>query len=161
MMRVETLMSKQVTACSPGDSLEQVANVMWNNDCGCLPVCASVDGGAPQPVGMITDRDICMCGMFQHKPLSELHVADAMSKGIVSCGPGDSLDRAESLMREARIRRLPVLDAAGALIGLITLADIAREAARERSRAAQDVTATEVGDTLAAICEPSAHALAA
>ena len=161
MMNVETLMSTQVTTCSPSDSLEQAANVMWSRDCGSLPVCASADGGAPRPIGMITDRDICMCGMFQHKPLSELHVADAMSKGIVSCGPADPVDRAESLMREARIRRLPVLDATGALVGVITLADIAREAARERSRAAKDVTANEVVDTLAAICEPSAPALAA
>ncbi|MDE2294232.1 MAG: CBS domain-containing protein [Gammaproteobacteria bacterium] len=160
-MNVETLMSKQVTACSPGDSLEQVANVMWARDCGCLPVCTSVDGGAARPVGMITDRDICMCGMFQHKPLGELHVADAMSKRIVSCSPADPVDRAETLMREAQIRRLPVLDETGALVGMITLADIAREAARERMRTAQDVTANEVGDTLAAICEPSAPALAA
>lgn len=60
------------------------------------------------------------------------------------------------MMQEARIRRLPVVDDKGALLGMISLADLAREAARERSSPRKEITETEVGDTLAAICESAA-----
>jgi len=64
-------------------------------------------------------------------------------------------------MRDARIRRLPVLDDQGALLGILSLADLAREAAREQTRAYREVTEVEVNDTLAAICQPSGQSLPA
>jgi CBS domain-containing protein len=125
---------------------------MWDHDCGCLPV---ADGdGVTRVVGVITDRDICMCALFQSKPLQELRVSDAMAKQVQTCRPSDSLADAEKTMREARIRRLPVVDEEGALVGMISLADLAQEAARERAATSQEITETEVSDTLAAICQP-------
>jgi CBS domain-containing protein len=152
-MQVERLMTKQVKSCSPSDTLERAAQLMWDGDCGCLPVCAG--DGINRVVGMITDRDICMSALFEGKALRELTVSGAMAKQLLSCKAGDALTDAEKTMREARIRRLPVLDEQGALIGIIGLADLAREAARERSAAKQEITESEVGDTLAAICESS------
>jgi CBS-domain-containing membrane protein len=64
-------------------------------------------------------------------------------------------------MREARIRRLPVVDGQGALVGMISLADLAQEAARERAATTQEITEGDVGDTLAAICKPLHRQLAA
>ena len=160
MMRVDDLMSRQVKTCVAEDTLEKAAQLMWSNDCGCLPVSAGANG-ATRMVGMITDRDICMHALFQHKPLSDLHVADAMAKKLLSCRPGDPVEHAEELMRSGQIRRLPVIDEQGVLAGLITLGDIAREATRERARPSKDVTATEVGDTLAAICASPPRPLAA
>ena len=64
-------------------------------------------------------------------------------------------------MREARIRRLPVLDGSGSLVGMISLADLAREAYRERMRERKDITETEVGNTLAAIVKSPKEALCA
>jgi len=158
-MRVEQLMTKQVKSCSPEDTLDAAARLMWDNDCGCVPVCTR--DGLDRAVGVITDRDICMAAMFQGKPLQDLRVSDAMCKKLHVCAPRDSLADAEKTMREARIRRLPVVDEQGALIGMIALADLAREAARERATAKQEITETEVGDTLAAICQPAAERLAA
>jgi CBS-domain-containing membrane protein len=158
LMRVEQLMTKQVQSCQPGDTLDHAAQLMWNHDCGCVPVCGG--NGATRTVGVITDRDICMCALFRGQPLRELHVSDAMAKNVSMCRPGDSLAEAERVMREARIRRLPVVDEQGALIGMISLADLAREAAHEQKQVGQEITETEVGDTLAAICEPTGHALA-
>jgi len=152
-------MSKQVKSCSPEDTLDAAARLMWDNDCGCVPVCTR--DGLDRAVGVITDRDICMAAMFQGKPLRDLRVSDAMCKKLQICGPRDSLGEAERIMREARIRRLPVVDEQGGLIGMITLADLAREAARERTTARQEITETEVGDTLAAICQSAGQRLAA
>ncbi len=160
-MRVQDLMTKQVYCCRPEDSLEKAAQLMWDHDCGCIPVCAG-GNGASNTIGVVTDRDICMNALFRGQPLRELRVGDAMAKEIRVCHPDDTLAAAERTMRDAQIRRLPVVDDTGALLGIISLADLAREAARERSNHHRKVTETEVGDTLAGICEsPRPSSLAA
>ena len=158
-MHVEQIMARTVHCCGPQDTLAHAAHLMWDNDCGCLPVVTG--DGEPRVAGMITDRDICMCALFQSRPLQELRVAEAMAKEVHACRPDDSLATAEKTMRQARIRRLPVIDQRGLLVGMISLADLAQEAARERSAKSRAITENEVGDTLAAICEPVARQLAA
>lgn len=64
-MRVDDLMTKQVFSCRPEDSLEHAAQLMWDHDCGCLPVCAGASNGAGKTIGVITDRDICMNALFR------------------------------------------------------------------------------------------------
>jgi CBS domain-containing protein len=158
-MRVEQLMVRPVQSCRPEETLERAAQLMWEGDCGSLPVCGG--NGVIRPVGMITDRDITMCSLFHGKSLRELRVSDAMAKEVRVCRPGDSLADAEAIMREARIRRLPVVGSHGELIGVISLADLALEAVRERKGTRNEITDREVGGTLAAICEPGRpHAIA-
>ncbi|MGC8522595.1 MAG: CBS domain-containing protein [Steroidobacteraceae bacterium] len=158
-MLVENLMTRQVQSCQVGDSLAHAAQLMWQHDCGAIPVCAG--NGAQRVVGVITDRDICMSALFEGKPLKDLRVNEAMSKSVTSVRPSDSLAQAERVMRDSHIRRLPVIDHDGALIGMISLADLAREAIRERSHPRKEVTENDIGNTLAAICEPPRHPLAA
>jgi CBS-domain-containing membrane protein len=105
---------------------------------------------------MITDRDICMAALFQGKALSELPVKDSMAKKVLICNPGQDISSVDRAMREARVRRVPVVDAQGSLVGIVGLADLAREAASERADAEKQITESEIGDTLAAICEPRA-----
>lgn len=158
-MQVEQLMARPVECCRPEDTLARAAQLMWDHDCGCLPVCGG--DGAARVVGVITDRDISMCALFQDKPLRELRVSEAMAKQVQVCRASDTLADAEKTMREARIRRLPVVDEEGTLVGIISLADLAQEAARERTASKQEITETEVGDTLAVICAPLHRELAA
>lgn len=150
-MRVEQLMMRPVRCCRPDDTLAEAAKLMWDHDCGCLPVANAADASV---VGMITDRDICMCALFQNEPLHELTVSQAMAKEVLACRPGDSLADAERTMREARLRRLPVIDDSGVLVGMVSLADLAQQAARESTAAQAQITEIEVGDTLAAISQP-------
>jgi CBS domain-containing protein len=152
-MRVDQLMTQRIQSCRPDDSLERAAQLMWDHDCGCLPVCSG--DGVGRTIGVITDRDICMGALFQGRPLRELHVSDAMARQVLACRPQDSLAQAEKAMRDARIRRLPVLDDQGSLIGMLSLADLAREAVREQTQTPRELTEVEVSDTLAAICEPT------
>jgi CBS-domain-containing membrane protein len=150
-MQVNEIMTRQVQSCHPEDSLERAAQLMWDHDCGCVPVCEASDG-FNRAVGVITDRDICMGALFQGKPLRDLRVRDAMARQLLACQPQHSLEQAAKAMRDARVRRLPVVDDQGALIGMLSLADIAREAAAEQSQPHREVTELEVNDTLAAIC---------
>jgi CBS domain-containing protein len=158
-MQVKKIMTTQVTSCRPDDALDRVAQLMWNHDCGCLPVC--VADGANRVAGVITDRDICMSALFEGKPLRELRVAEAMSRQLYSCRPADSLEDAERTMREAQVRRLPVVDEQGSLVGMVTLADLAREAEREQTLSSPAISGQEIGVTLASICQPPHRQLAA
>ncbi len=151
-MRVSQLMSKQVQTCHASDSLDLAAQRLWSNDCGCLPV-VEQDGNG-QVIGIITDRDICMSALFQGKPLSSLNVSEAMARNVRTCRQTDTTGSAETVMREARIRRLPVVNDDGTLVGILSLADLARSAAREQCSQRKQVTGDEIGITLAAICAP-------
>jgi CBS domain-containing protein len=125
-MKVEQIMNRSVKVCRPQDSLNKAAQIMWDEPCGAVPV---VDDQC-KPVGFLTDRDICMAAYTQGKPLEELRVETAMARKVVSCVAEDDLGSAAGLMRQNRTRRLPVIDQDGALVGLLSLDDLACEAAR-------------------------------
>jgi CBS domain-containing protein len=125
---------------------------MWESDCGCVPVTA--DDGSERLAGVITDRDICMAARFEEKNLTELRVGDAMAQAVRACNAGDSIAHAETIMAETRVRRLPVVDDSGQLVGLVSLADLAREAARQHGSQDPGITQAEIGAVLAIICEP-------
>jgi CBS domain-containing protein len=125
-MKVEQIMNRNVKVCSPQDSLNKAAQVMWEEPCGAI----SVVDDKRMPVGFLTDRDICMAAYTQGKPLAKMRVETAMARKIVSGKAEDDLDSAAQLMRKNRTRRLPVVDRNGTLVGLLSLDDLAFEAAR-------------------------------
>jgi CBS domain-containing protein len=131
---------------------------MWKHDCGFLPVCP--DACAGPVVGVITDRDICMSAMFDGKPLHDLRVETAMAHVVESCRPDDTVIDAMLRMRRARVRRLPVLDRDGTLVGVLALADLAREAARQQNAPRHKLCGSDVCSTLADICTPAADCVA-
>lgn len=155
-MTIESMMSRDVQSCRPDHTLDYAAAQMWEHDCGSLPVVVADNGSNDRRViGMLTDRDVCMAALFKGRPLHELKVADAMSRDIRVSKLDDRPEDVELLMRELKIRRVPVTDDAGALVGIVSLADFAR-AARDQASVREDegVSQQEVGHTLAAICEP-------
>jgi CBS domain-containing protein len=123
-MRIEDLMTHAVHTCFAHDTLEQVAHEMWDCDTGCLVV---IDDYR-RPIGMITDRDIAMAAYTQGAPLRGLQASIAMSTDLVTCYPGTTVRELERKMQEAQVRRVPVIDRAGILIGIVTLADLAHSA---------------------------------
>lgn len=147
-MRIEDLMCQDVYHCRPDDSLESAARLMWEHDCGCAPVCS---GDGERVIGMITDRDISMCALFESKPLAALRVQDAMSRDVSCCGPSDESKAVEGLMSQRQIRRVPVVSAEGRLVGIVSLADLAGEAT-PGARGHDRVTEAEISRTLAGIC---------
>lgn len=158
-MKVEQLMTKTVATCRTGDTLNDAARVMWEHDCGVVPIVENDE--SRRVVGMLTDRDVCMAAYTMGRPLAQIRVRDVMSTAIRSCGSGVDVAEAEGLMRQAQLHRLPVVDDAEQILGVISLADIAREAAREVGSRRQEVTIAEIGETLAAISQPRETALGA
>ncbi len=144
-MKVEEILVGDVKYCAPGDSLNRAAQIMWEGDCGCIPV---VEGD--KVVGMITDRDICMAAYTRGLALGDLHVSNTMSRNVFACRSSDDILAAQQVMREHRVRRLPVTDAAGKLLGIISLTDIARAVAKTHNATGK----AKVTDTLVAVCEP-------
>jgi CBS domain-containing protein len=153
---VQSLMTKDPKCCRPEESLRTAAYLMWECDIGSIPI---VDQ-EHRVVGMITDRDICMAGYFQDRPLSDISVRQAMASKIVACRPEDDVKTAERLMRDNQIRRLPVINREGHLVGIISVNDLARRAASDRHLSSPQVGETGVVTTLAAIASPRPVAMA-
>jgi CBS-domain-containing membrane protein len=122
VMKIEQLMNRAVRTCSKHDSLERAAQVMWECDTGCLVVVDAEE----RPIGMITDRDALMAAYTQGVLLREASVGSAMSRRLETCLEGSSLEALEQLMQKAQIRRVPVVNVSGRLVGIITLSDVAR-----------------------------------
>jgi len=149
-MKVTKLMKSNVEVCGPSDSLAAIAERMRDQDIGCLPV---LDTGG-HVIGMITDRDTCMAALTCGQRLSDIPVSIAMSKEVLCCGPEATLVEAQEIMRWGRVRRVPVIDHAGCLVGLVSISDFARLVKREIGLRNRDLRALGVTATLAAICEP-------
>ncbi|MES1182856.1 MAG: CBS domain-containing protein [Myxococcales bacterium] len=146
-MLVGELMTRNTTSVRADQTLADAAQLMWDCDCGALPV---LDEAGTRPIGMITDRDICMATWSRGAPPSAIAVASVMSQDLVRCSEKDSIGRAESLMQSNQVRRLPVVDANERLIGILSLADIAR--ATERAKIVPDGSGNGLAATLAGIC---------
>ena len=150
-MNISDLMTRNVKSCDVNDNLQRAAQLMWENDCGAVPV---VDGEG-RVAGMITDRDICMAAYTQGRALWEIPVASAMADQVHAVRATDSIDTVETLMRNVRVRRVPVLDAEGRPQGILSMNDLARHARRSAGRKADGLRGDSIVQTLAAISEPS------
>ena len=148
-MRVEQLMARIVHMCAPDQSLNDAAQLMWDHDLGCVPVVDPEN----KVVGMITDRDIAMAAYTQGRTLSAIKVGDVMSRRVHTCGPSEDIDVAQERMRSHQLRRLAVTDATGVLVGLISLNNLALEAAREQRLRRAPLRLDSVALTLAKISE--------
>jgi CBS domain-containing protein len=142
-MNVSDLMQRNIVTCSDRDSLERVARMMWEYDIGCLPVV-----NESRVVGMITDRDVAMAAFLQGAPLRSITTSSVMSKEVVTCLERDDLREVEHKMRHRQIRRIPVVDDRGAVVGMITLSDIARAVQTGK------LPTADVAATLSALTHP-------
>lgn len=145
-MRIKELMSQPAVTCPQTATLDQAARLMWEYDCGVVPVVN--DEG--RLAGVVTDRDICMAAYTQGKPLSEIPVTTAMARQVVASHADDDVASAEALMRDNQIHRVPVLDGEARVEGVLSLNDLARAAANAKKSAVD----RELVQTLGAICQP-------
>lgn len=155
-MKVKGVMNRTLRTCGPDDTLEQAARTMWEADVGCLPV---VDEEA-RPIGVITDRDVCMAAYTQGIALRDARVSSAMSRGVITCNPDSSLSEVEALMQKSQIRRVPVVDFTGCLVGMVTLADIAHYTQSNALHAAAAPGLAKTLSTITAARSESARAAA-
>lgn len=147
-MKVSELMTHNVQSCSLDATAADAARAMWDFDIGCVPV---VDAGGTV-IGMVTDRDVCMGAYTQGKPPGAIPITEIMSTAVACCHPDDTLASAEQTMRERQVRRLPVVDGANKLVGLLSLNDLALAPRTPLARAKQRLRG-DVEETLAAVSQ--------
>ncbi|MFN7973051.1 MAG: CBS domain-containing protein [Acidobacteriota bacterium] len=148
-------MTREVVKCSPDTTLHHVAGLMEDRGCGSVVV----TGAEGKVIGMVTDRDICRLAHQTGRRLVEIPARAAMSHKVHTCRPDVDLSEAQRIMQTHKVRRLPVVDEFGILLGIIALDDIAREIVAieervvrgDREAASLGVYASEVGYTLAVV----------
>jgi CBS domain-containing protein len=146
-MKVREVMVPEVISCSERTPLAEAVKLMWEHDIGFLPVLSAQSGAL---LGVITDRDACIAAYFQGKPLWDIPVGSAMSTRVATCAAEAEVDEAEQIMSEYQVHRLPVTDAAGKLVGVISLNDLAHRAVRDADAELEE----EVALTLGTISQP-------
>lgn len=152
-MKAQQWMNRNVRTCRPESSMNDAARLMWEGDCGILPVVGE-DG---RVLGTITDRDMCMSAYLSGKALRELRVAEAMAHEVFSCRPEDTLEDVIRVMADHQVRRLPVLDAQGALVGILSLNDLVRRRMSLPDGPERARLATRLVEAQASICETRAR----
>ena len=151
-MKVEELMCKAVQTVSMNASLADAAHLMWDADCGCVPVLDD----AGHLAGMITDRDICMAATMRGQAPGDIPIHDIASRQPERCLPNQDVRDAARVMQRAQLRRLPVTDAEGKIVGILSLTDIVRAAEHPQRGREAPMTLDEVAHTLDGICRPHA-----
>lgn len=148
-MKVKDIMTRDVKSCSPDTTVAEAAHLMWEADCGILPV---VDDGALE--GVITDRDMYIALATKNARASQLKAGAIATKTVVICAPDDDVQAALATMKEARVRRLPVVGDDKTLRGILSMNDIVLAVGP-----GPGVSSDDVIDALKVICGHSRSAV--
>ena len=140
-MNIQEIMTTDVKSCRQETNLAEAVKIMWDQDCGTLPI---VDKDR-KVVGMITDRDICIAVGTRGRPAERIAVRDVIGGKAYKCLPSEEVTAALQTMKKQRVRRLPVVDAEGRLVGVVSLNDIVLHAGA--------ASPSDIVSTLTSICE--------
>jgi CBS domain-containing protein len=121
-MVCQELMTPLPTTCQPDHTLAEVSAMMKRDDVGAIPV---VEDGSTRLLGLVTDRDIVVKAVADGLDPAQTAVSEVMSTDLVSCRVDEPVERALDLMTSYQIRRVPIVDAKGDVVGIISQADVA------------------------------------
>jgi CBS domain-containing protein len=144
-MTVKEIAEFDVKSCRPDADLASAAKIMWDCDCGVVPVVNE----ERRVVGMLTDRDICIAAATRTATPAEIRVRDVMSKNTAVCVAEDDVLTVLTTMKDRRVRRLPVVDQQGRLAGIISINDVVM---RTGGRSGAGVPGEAFLETLRSIC---------
>lgn len=126
------VMTKDPVCCVLADDAGLAARFMKEFDVGSIPIVES--GPTMKLIGIVTDRDLALKVVAEGRDLATAKVEDVMTRGLATCRPEDDLQRAFDLMAEHQLRRIPVVNDSGRIVGIIAQADIAtRTSLREKT----------------------------
>jgi CBS domain-containing protein len=143
VVRVSDIMSPDPACCTPESTARAAATLMKEHDCGSIPVVENQQ--TKRIVGTVTDRDLAVRGLAAGKG-PETTVRQLMTGSPVTCHPNDEVEIVREVMVARQVRRVPVVDEDGKVVGIVAQADIAREEGAASDR--------EVGRIVEAISEP-------
>ena len=146
-MKVKDVFRSSVKSCTPMTSLDNVGRIMWESDCGAVPV-VNAEG---KTIGILTDRDIAMAMAAKNRGSSQILVRELTSGELFSCAPEENVAEAIQKMRTHRVRRLPVVDPQGQLLGILSLSDLAKAAKQGNGTEAPELSYEDVAITLKAV----------
>lgn len=130
-MTIGTICSRNVCVSRRGAALASAAENMTRNHVGAIVVVDNNESGGLKPIGIITDRDVVCRQLSPPRDLFCMVVEDAMSSDIVTlqetCGVAEGI----AAMSELGIRRAPVVDEAGTLVGIVSMDDLLSVLARD------------------------------
>ena len=141
-MRIQQVMRSPIHTCYVWDNANRAAQILWEQRCGALVVVDNQE----RLVGILTDRDLCMAAYTQGKRLAEIPVESVMSRKVYYCGPDNSLDVAEDIMRLHQVRRVPVVDERCHPVGIVSMGDILRHEYEGKREAPMHELARVVGE---------------
>ena len=119
--KVSDIMARHVEFIDPDATVKEAAELMGELDVGGLPA------GTPERIeGIVTDRDLLYRVVARGLDCSRVRVREVLSRPIITCTEGDTLQSAMDMMAANHIRRMPVCDDAGVVTGWVTLADVSR-----------------------------------
>lgn len=144
-MRARDIMTRDPQCCRREDTVRRAAEIMRDKDCGVIPV---VDDSR-RVIGIVTDRDLALRVIAAGKS-ADTRLNEVMTAGAECCSADDDLRDVEHKMAEAQIRRIPICDAGGRVLGIISQADIARAAGLD-----SEVSEQEIALVLEQISEPA------
>lgn len=131
MKRVKNIMTANPACCSPDTPLAEVARLMVDHNCGCIPVVET--HSASTPVGVVTDRDICCRSVAEGQNPVNMVARQVMTSPAVTVMPETSVDDCCQVMEDNLIRRVVVVDEQGECCGIVAQADVARHAAKSKT----------------------------
>lgn len=134
MRTCSEVMTKNPVYCLPGDQVAKVARLMKSTDIGSVPIVENEK--TKRLVGIVTDRDLAMKMVAEVRDVRTSKAEDVMSRGVVTCREDDDLDKALDAMSGNQLRRIPVVDANGTIVGIIAQADVATRVNRSEATAA-------------------------
>lgn len=146
-MKVRDVMMRTAASCRAEASLGAAVEIMWSRNCGMLPVVDAQE----QLIGVITDRDICIALGTRNRLPGDVAVKDVATRHVHFCKPEDDLRLALQEMAEAKVRRLPVVNASGRLEGILSMDDVVFHAETGRG---SELSAESVVNTLKSVYAP-------
>lgn len=130
-MKAQDIMTKNPSCVTPDARVQDAARMMKNEDVGIIPV---VDADSSKKlIGVVTDRDIAIRIVAEGKSSSDSSVRDIMTTGVQTSSPSDNVKDVMALMGREQVRRIPIVDESGKLVGIVAQADIVLEADDKRA----------------------------
>ena len=141
-MKVSRCMCKNICQVTPETNIKEVAKLMQENKVGCIPVCND-----NKVCGIVTDRDLVLRGMACGKNIDTTKVSDIMTCNPCTCKEDDDIEKAEDLMAENQIKRIPVCDNNNNIVGMLSIGNLFQNH--------EDLDEDELCYTLECICKNS------
>ena len=149
-MYVKSVMVRTPAFCRPETNLGVVAEILWNRNCGILPIVDAQE----RVVGVVTDRDLAIALGTRNRLPGDITAREVTKGDVYSCKPDDDISAALNTMAEKRVRRLLVVNNEGKLEGILSMDDIVLHAAAKSAGKPSDVSLEDVVKTLKCVCAP-------